>query len=75
MLKSIRNSAVSEKIAQNLQQAGKNGNTMRIKAFANFLEKVVSKCHHFCESSCVGRAIKEHHFVASWTGKTKQIVM
>lgn len=48
---------------------------MRINAFANFLEKVVSKCHHFCESSCVGKAIKEHNFAVSWTSATKKIVM
>lgn len=51
MLKYIRKSPVSEEIAQNLQQAEKNGNTMRINTFAYFLEKVVSECHHFCESS------------------------
>lgn len=60
MLKYIRKSPVSEEIAQNLQQAEKNGNTMRINTFAYFLEKVVSECHHFCESSWVGTAIKEH---------------
>lgn len=75
MLKCIRNPPVSEEIAQNLTEAEKNGNTMRINTFANFLEKVVSKCHHFCESCCVGRAIKERYFVVSWTSATKQIVM
>lgn len=72
MLKSVRN---SEEIAQNLQQAEKNGNTMRVNTFANFLEKVVSKCHHFCESSCVCSTIKTYYFVISWTSATKQIVM
>lgn len=74
MLRSIRNSSVSEKIAQNLQQAEKNGNTMRINTFANFFDDT-SKCHHFCESSCVRRAIKEYYFVVSWTSARKQMVM
>lgn len=57
----MRNSPFSYEIAQVSEPptSTKEWKHHEINRFLNFLEKVVSRCNHFCETSCVGGAMSE----------------